>query len=78
MSAEAKRLTPLSAPSRFSEAEWQVRCDLAACYRLIAHYRMTDHIYTHLSAHHSSFAHFRARARRSGALPDQPLRHDLR
>jgi ribulose-5-phosphate 4-epimerase/fuculose-1-phosphate aldolase len=33
-----------------SEAEWQVRCDLAALYRLVAHFRMTDFIYTHLSA----------------------------
>ena len=30
--------------------EWQIRCDLAASYRLIAHYRMTDSIYTHISA----------------------------
>lgn len=50
MSAEAKRLTSLNTPSRFGDAEWRVRCDLAACYRLIAHYRMTDHIYTHISA----------------------------
>ncbi|MBS0561911.1 MAG: class II aldolase/adducin family protein [Proteobacteria bacterium] len=33
-----------------SEEEWRIRCDLAALYRLIAHYRMTDFIYTHLSA----------------------------
>lgn len=33
-----------------SEQEWQIRCDLAALYRLVAHYRMTDFIYTHLSA----------------------------
>ena len=33
-----------------SEEEWQIRCDLAALYRLVAHYRMTDFIYTHLSA----------------------------
>ena len=25
-----------------SEAEWQLRVDLAACYRLMAHFRMTD------------------------------------
>ena len=30
--------------------EWQVRCDLAAAYRLIAHYGMDDLIFTHLSA----------------------------
>jgi ribulose-5-phosphate 4-epimerase/fuculose-1-phosphate aldolase len=28
-------------------AEWQARVDLAACYRLLAYYRMTDLIYTH-------------------------------
>lgn len=33
-----------------SESEWQIRCDLAALYRLIAHHRWTDLIYTHLSA----------------------------
>src|SRR6201996_3896877 len=33
-----------------SAAEWQIRCDLAALYRLVAHHRWTDFIYTHLSA----------------------------
>lgn len=33
-----------------SEAEWQTRVELAACYRLAAHYRMSDQIYTHISA----------------------------
>lgn len=33
-----------------SEEEWRVRCDLAALYRLVAHFRMTDFIYTHISA----------------------------
>jgi ribulose-5-phosphate 4-epimerase/fuculose-1-phosphate aldolase len=32
-----------------SDEEWQLRCDLAALYRLIAHFRWTDLIYTHLS-----------------------------
>ncbi|WP_162571411.1 class II aldolase/adducin family protein [Variovorax sp. SRS16] len=36
-------------PSSMSDAEWQVRLDVAACYRLLAHYRMTDLIYTHVS-----------------------------
>ena len=31
-------------------AEWAARVELAACYRLVAHYRMTDLIYTHISA----------------------------
>ena len=30
--------------------EWQLRCDLAACYRLIAHYGMSDLVFTHISA----------------------------
>lgn len=35
---------------RVSDAEWQVRVDLAACYRLIAHYGMSDLIYNHITA----------------------------
>lgn len=33
-----------------STEEWGIRCDLAAAYRLIAHFGMDDLIYTHLSA----------------------------
>jgi len=33
-----------------SDAEWQTRCDLAALYRLCAHHRWTDWIFTHISA----------------------------
>ena len=33
-----------------SAEEWQIRCDLAALYRLVAHHRMSDWIYTHISA----------------------------
>lgn len=33
-----------------SEAEWAARVELAACYRLLAHFRMTDWIYNHISA----------------------------
>lgn len=36
--------------AEMGEEEWTIRCDLAALYRLIAHLRMTDLIYTHLSA----------------------------
>ncbi|MDH2237234.1 class II aldolase/adducin family protein [Pigmentiphaga sp. GD03639] len=32
------------------EAEWATRVDLAACYRLVAHFRMDDLIYNHISA----------------------------
>lgn len=35
---------------RVSEAEWQIRVDLAACYRLVAHYGWDDLIFTHISA----------------------------
>ena len=37
-------------PEGISAEEWKVRCDLAALYRLVAHHRMTDLIYTHISA----------------------------
>lgn len=39
-----------TAPAGISAEEWKVRCDLAALYRLVAHFKMTDFIYTHISA----------------------------
>ena len=33
-----------------SPEEWQTRCDLAACYRLVDKYGMTDLIYNHITA----------------------------
>jgi hypothetical protein len=36
--------------ARVSAEEWQARVDLAACYRLAAHYGWVDLIYTHISA----------------------------
>src|SRR5580704_10501159 len=36
--------------SRVSPEEWSARVDLAACYRLVAHYRWDDLIFTHISA----------------------------
>ena len=33
-----------------SEGEWEQRVNLAACYRLVAHYRWDDLIFTHISA----------------------------
>src|ERR1700734_2468011 len=33
-----------------SDTEWQTRCDLAALYRLVAHHRWTDFVYTHIRA----------------------------
>ena len=41
---------------KVSDAEWRTRVDLAAFYRLVAHYRMTDRTETHISA----------------AVPDEP------
>ncbi len=43
-------IEPGSVRSRVSPEEWAVRVDLAACYRCAALYRMTDLIYTHISA----------------------------
>src|SRR5712672_3235389 len=37
-------------PSDMTEAEWNQRVNLAACYRLIAHYGWDDLVDTHISA----------------------------
>lgn len=39
----------MSKPSAMSPIEWQSRCELAALYRLVAYYRMTDLIDTHIT-----------------------------
>ena len=36
--------------SQVSDAEWQQRVDLAACYRLVALYHWDDLVFTHISA----------------------------
>ena len=33
-----------------SAEEWQLRCDLAACYRLVSLYGWSDLVFTHISA----------------------------
>src|SRR6202142_2409758 len=38
------------APSEMTEGEWSQRVNLAACYRLIAHYGWDDLVDTHISA----------------------------
>ncbi|MDB5380277.1 MAG: class aldolase and adducin N-terminal protein 4 [Rubritepida sp.] len=38
-----------SVTDQVSATEWQARCDLAACYRLISAYGMTDLIYNHIT-----------------------------
>lgn len=40
----------MSVRNRVSSEEWQVRVDLAACYRLIAMYGWDDLVFTHVSA----------------------------
>jgi ribulose-5-phosphate 4-epimerase/fuculose-1-phosphate aldolase len=40
----------MAQPKDISDAEWEVRTDLAACYRLIARYGMSDLIYNHITA----------------------------
>ena len=51
--AEVSPLASIDIPSlqgKVSEAEWKVRVDLAAAYRLIAYFGWDDLIFTHLSA----------------------------
>ncbi len=43
-------LPSLSLKNQVSQAEWQVRVDLAACYRIVADLGWDDLIYTHISA----------------------------
>jgi ribulose-5-phosphate 4-epimerase/fuculose-1-phosphate aldolase len=38
------------ASKRFSAEEWAVRVDLAAAYRLVAHFRWDDLVFTHITA----------------------------
>ena len=37
--------------SRCSDGEWQARVDLAACYRLVDHYGLSDMMANHISSH---------------------------
>lgn len=39
-----------SLKDQVSAEEWQLRCDLAACYRLVALYGWSDLVFTHISA----------------------------
>ena len=50
MSSQVLERAPASVRERVSSEEWDTRTNLAACYRLAAHFRMTDLIYTHISA----------------------------
>ena len=51
--AEAHALSTVEIPpmkDKVSPEEWKIRVDLAAAYRLVAHYGWDDLIFTHLSA----------------------------
>ena len=51
--ADLKALDSVEIPSlegKVSDEEWAIRVDLAAAYRLVAHYGWDDLIFTHLSA----------------------------
>jgi ribulose-5-phosphate 4-epimerase/fuculose-1-phosphate aldolase len=50
MTSKVRKLAKAPVRERVSPEEWEVRVSLAACYRLAAHFRMTDLIYTHISA----------------------------
>ncbi len=50
MAARKSAGTAKALRDRVSAAEWTTRVNLAACYRLAAHFRMTDVIFTHISA----------------------------
>jgi ribulose-5-phosphate 4-epimerase/fuculose-1-phosphate aldolase len=40
----------MNVKDRVSQQEWQTRVDLAACYRLVAHYGWSDLVFTHITA----------------------------
>ena len=48
--AESPMLNVPSMRDQVSDEEWQLRCDLAACYRLVAAYGWSDLVFTHISA----------------------------
>jgi ribulose-5-phosphate 4-epimerase/fuculose-1-phosphate aldolase len=50
VSAEGGRISIPSVKDQVSAAEWAMRVDLAACYRLIARYGWDDLVFTHISA----------------------------
>ncbi|MSO64644.1 MAG: class II aldolase/adducin family protein [Alphaproteobacteria bacterium] len=50
MSSAPFKVRRFSLKNKVSPEEWEVRCDLAAVYRLMHHAAMTDRINTHVSA----------------------------
>ena len=58
MGLATKRIsTARKSPGQVDPAEMEARVNLAACYRLAAHYGWTDLIYTHISARVPGAAH---------------------
>ena len=51
-------LRDLNLKDQVSPEEWRVRVDLAACYRLVAHYGWDDLVFTHISVRVPGTAHF--------------------
>ena len=43
-------VTEIAPKSGLAKAEWETRCNLAALYRILHYLRMTDLVYTHMSA----------------------------
>ncbi len=54
-----QELVPTGSMGRNDKTEWETRVDLAACYRLVALYGMSDLVYNHITArvpdHHDQF-----------------------
>lgn len=50
--------TPINIQDMVSEKEWAQRVDLAACYRLLAHYGWDDWVFTHNTARVPDTDHF--------------------
>jgi ribulose-5-phosphate 4-epimerase/fuculose-1-phosphate aldolase len=54
---ELSRLIP-SLDGKVSADEWQTRVDLAAAYRLVAHFRWDDLVFTHVTARIPGTSHY--------------------
>jgi len=48
--AAASQMSIPSIQSRVSAEEWRTRVELAACYRLVAHFGWSDLVFTHITA----------------------------
>ena len=57
-----------------STQEWQARLDLAACYRLVDQYGMTDLIYNHITARIPGTEHWNGRRCCARSRPSSRIR----